>query len=113
MKRLNSSRTLDGLHAQGICRDELLYYTIHAFQLEILEEISSICYTEDRYDVPISLLCRAVSKYLQTLFLQQGSKSLSLENLLVGKSRKEASRMFFETLVFSTYLIPLLNLMWQ
>ncbi|XP_057784471.1 sister chromatid cohesion 1 protein 4-like [Salvia miltiorrhiza] len=48
---------------------------------------------------------RAVSKYLQTLFVkeaEQGRKSLTLEHLLVGKSRKEASRMFFETLVLKT-----------
>lgn len=53
-------------------------------------------------DVLISFYCRAVSKYLQTLFVkeaEQGRRSLNLEHLLVGKSRKEASRMFFETLV--------------
>ncbi|KAJ8753075.1 hypothetical protein K2173_011843 [Erythroxylum novogranatense] len=48
---------------------------------------------------------RAVAKYLQTLFDNesgQGRKVLSVDNLLVGKSRKEASRMFFETLVLKT-----------
>ncbi|XP_020551224.1 sister chromatid cohesion 1 protein 4 isoform X2 [Sesamum indicum] len=48
---------------------------------------------------------RAVSKYLQTLFVKEaehGSKSLSMNNLLSGKSRKEASRMFFEALVLKT-----------
>lgn len=48
---------------------------------------------------------RAVSKYLQTLFGReavQGKKVLALDNLLVGKTRKEASRMFFETLVLKT-----------
>ncbi|KAK4436089.1 Sister chromatid cohesion 1 protein 4 [Sesamum alatum] len=48
---------------------------------------------------------RAVSKYLQTLFIKDadhGSKSLSMDNLLTGKSRKEASRMFFEALVLKT-----------
>ncbi|KAH6821698.1 sister chromatid cohesion 1 protein 4 [Perilla frutescens var. hirtella] len=48
---------------------------------------------------------RAVSKYLQTVFVkeaEQGRKSLPLESLLIGKSRKEASRMFFETLVLKT-----------
>ncbi|KAL0403395.1 UNVERIFIED_CONTAM: Sister chromatid cohesion 1 protein 4 [Sesamum radiatum] len=48
---------------------------------------------------------RAVSKYLQTLFVKEaerGSKSLSMNNLLTGKSRKEASRMFFEALVLKT-----------
>lgn len=47
-------------------------------------------------------LCRAVSKYLQTLFIKEserGRTSLSMDSLLVGKTRKEASRMFFETLV--------------
>ncbi|KAG8390707.1 hypothetical protein BUALT_Bualt01G0111500 [Buddleja alternifolia] len=48
---------------------------------------------------------RAVSKYLQTLFVREaesGQKSLSMDNLLNGKSRKEASRMFFEALVLKT-----------
>ncbi|XP_006353248.1 sister chromatid cohesion 1 protein 4 isoform X1 [Solanum tuberosum] len=48
---------------------------------------------------------RAVSKYLQTLFIKEserGRTSLSMESLLVGKTRKEASRMFFETLVLKT-----------
>ncbi|XP_009773589.1 sister chromatid cohesion 1 protein 4 isoform X1 [Nicotiana sylvestris] len=48
---------------------------------------------------------RAVSKYLQTLFIKEserGRKSLSMDGLLVGKTRKEASRMFFETLVLKT-----------
>jgi cohesin complex subunit SCC1 len=45
---------------------------------------------------------RAVSKYLQTLFEKEavhGRKVLAMDNLLAGKTRKEASRMFFETLV--------------
>ncbi|KAL2526255.1 Sister chromatid cohesion 1 protein 4 [Abeliophyllum distichum] len=48
---------------------------------------------------------RAVSKYLQTLFEKEaecGRKSLSMDNLLIGKTRKEASRMFFEALVLKT-----------
>ncbi|XP_010312619.1 sister chromatid cohesion 1 protein 4 isoform X1 [Solanum lycopersicum] len=48
---------------------------------------------------------RAVSKYLQTLFIKEserGRTSLSMDSLLVGKTRKEASRMFFETLVLKT-----------
>ncbi|KAI3459095.1 hypothetical protein Pfo_015758 [Paulownia fortunei] len=48
---------------------------------------------------------RAVSKYLQAAFVKEaecGGKSLSMDNLLIGKSRKEASRMFFETLVLKT-----------
>ncbi|KAF9597209.1 hypothetical protein IFM89_016350 [Coptis chinensis] len=45
---------------------------------------------------------RGVAKYLQTLFDTEsghGGKVLSMDNLLSGKTRKEASRMFFETLV--------------
>lgn len=45
---------------------------------------------------------RAVANYLQVLFEKesdQPKKVISLESLLVGKTRKEASRMFFETLV--------------
>lgn len=48
---------------------------------------------------------RAVANYLQVLFEkegQHGKKDISLESLLAGKSRKEASRMFFETLVLKT-----------
>ncbi|KAF9612808.1 hypothetical protein IFM89_004218 [Coptis chinensis] len=42
-----------------------------------------------------------VAKYLQTLFDTEsghGRKVLSMDNLLSGKTRMEASRMFFETL---------------
>ncbi|KAL9267489.1 Sister chromatid cohesion 1 protein 4-like protein [Drosera capensis] len=48
---------------------------------------------------------RAVANYLQILFhkeAQQGRTAIQLDNLLAGKSRKEASRMFFETLVLKT-----------
>ncbi|KAL4193721.1 hypothetical protein AMTRI_Chr06g200880 [Amborella trichopoda] len=55
---------------------------------------------------------RAVARYLQILFDDRGSHSnkagrgapqkVGLDRLLVGKSRKEASRMFFETLVLKT-----------
>ncbi|PON55409.1 Rad21/Rec8-like protein [Parasponia andersonii] len=48
---------------------------------------------------------RAVAKYLQTLFdkePQNGKRPLPMDNLLTGKTRKEASRMFFETLVLKT-----------
>ncbi|XP_022893062.1 sister chromatid cohesion 1 protein 4-like [Olea europaea var. sylvestris] len=48
---------------------------------------------------------RAVSKYLQVLFEEEadyGRKSLSMDNMLTGKTRKEASRMFFEALVLKT-----------
>ncbi|CAA3019601.1 sister chromatid cohesion 1 4-like isoform X1 [Olea europaea subsp. europaea] len=48
---------------------------------------------------------RAVSNYLQTLFVKEadsGRKSLSMDSLLIGKTRKEASRMFFEALVLKT-----------
>ncbi|GAB2287120.1 hypothetical protein Dimus_021506 [Dionaea muscipula] len=52
-----------------------------------------------------SARCRAVANYLQVLFrkeARQGREVVHLDNLLVGKSRKEASRMFFETLVLKT-----------
>ncbi|CAJ1824106.1 unnamed protein product [Sphenostylis stenocarpa] len=48
---------------------------------------------------------RAVAKYLQAVFDKEdlhGRKELHLDNLLVGKTKKEASRMFFETLVLKT-----------
>ncbi|KAF7116105.1 hypothetical protein RHSIM_RhsimUnG0038200 [Rhododendron simsii] len=47
----------------------------------------------------------AVAKYLQLLFekeAEHGRKVLPMDNLLVGKTRKEASRMFFEALVLKT-----------
>jgi len=43
-----------------------------------------------------------VAKYLQTLFdkeTENGKNVLVADKLLAGKTRKEASRMFFETLV--------------
>ncbi|KAK7340400.1 hypothetical protein VNO77_21102 [Canavalia gladiata] len=48
---------------------------------------------------------RNVAKYLQTLFDKEdlhGRQNLHLDNILAGKTRKEASRMFFETLVLKT-----------
>uniref|UniRef100_A0A2P2MQ58 Uncharacterized protein MANES_S013200 n=1 Tax=Rhizophora mucronata TaxID=61149 RepID=A0A2P2MQ58_RHIMU len=48
---------------------------------------------------------RAVAKYLQTLLDSEGGhgrKVLSMDNLLADKTCKEASRMFFETLVLKT-----------
>ncbi|XP_021289042.1 sister chromatid cohesion 1 protein 4 isoform X2 [Herrania umbratica] len=48
---------------------------------------------------------RAVAKYLQNLFEDEavhGRKVLSMDSLLDRKTRKEASRMFFETLVLKT-----------
>ncbi|KAL9233533.1 hypothetical protein vseg_008517 [Gypsophila vaccaria] len=48
---------------------------------------------------------RAVANYLQVLFVKethQPQKIIPLQNLLAGKTRKEASRMFFETLVLKT-----------
>ncbi|KAJ6718168.1 hypothetical protein OIU79_006150 [Salix purpurea] len=50
---------------------------------------------------------RAVAKYLQTIFDNEGGnarKVISVDNLLAGKTRKEASRMFFETLVCVSHL---------
>ncbi|CAN6974875.1 unnamed protein product [Brassica oleracea var. botrytis] len=48
---------------------------------------------------------RAVAKYLQTIFDKEAEKGKSVvvaDKLLAGKTRKEASRMFFETLVLKT-----------
>ncbi|KAK4745738.1 hypothetical protein SAY87_012050 [Trapa incisa] len=48
---------------------------------------------------------RSVAKYLQTLFdrgAMQGKPSLPMDSLLTGKTCKEASRMFFESLVLKT-----------
>ncbi|CAM8922975.1 unnamed protein product [Rhodiola kirilowii] len=48
---------------------------------------------------------RAVGKYLQIMFdkeAEHGNNVIPMDNLLSGKSRREASRMFFETLVLKT-----------
>nr|CAD1832196.1 unnamed protein product [Ananas comosus var. bracteatus] len=48
---------------------------------------------------------RGVARYLKTLFDEEtgrGRKSVAMDHLLSGKTRKEASRMFFETLVLKT-----------
>ncbi|CAN7067979.1 unnamed protein product [Brassica rapa subsp. trilocularis] len=48
---------------------------------------------------------RAVAKYLQTIFdkeAKNGKNVIVADKLLAGKTRKEASRMFFETLVLKT-----------
>jgi hypothetical protein len=45
---------------------------------------------------------RGVARYLKTLFDEDsglGRKSVAIDHLVRGKTRKEASRMFFETLV--------------
>nr|CDM85313.1 unnamed protein product [Triticum aestivum] len=48
---------------------------------------------------------KGVARYLKTLFDEEsgrGRKNVVIDHLVNGKSRKEASRMFFETLVLST-----------
>lgn len=48
---------------------------------------------------------RAVAKYFQTLFHKEAvhaKRGLAMETLLAGKTRKEASRLFFESLVLKT-----------
>ncbi|ONK72378.1 uncharacterized protein A4U43_C04F18790 [Asparagus officinalis] len=48
---------------------------------------------------------RGVARYLKNIFDQEsgrGRKSVAIDHLLAGKTRKEASRMFFETLVLKT-----------
>ncbi|KAF8053767.1 hypothetical protein N665_1375s0005 [Sinapis alba] len=48
---------------------------------------------------------RAVAKYLQTIFDKEAQNEKNVvvaDKLLAGKTRKEASRMFFETLVLKT-----------
>ncbi|KAI6684322.1 hypothetical protein NL676_030235 [Syzygium grande] len=48
---------------------------------------------------------RAVANYFQTLFRQEvahAKRGLVMENLLARKTRKEASRLFFESLVLKT-----------
>ncbi|XP_044342480.1 uncharacterized protein [Triticum aestivum] len=48
---------------------------------------------------------KGVARYLKTLFDEEsgrGRKNVVIDHLVHGKSRKEASRMFFETLVLST-----------
>lgn len=45
---------------------------------------------------------RGVARYLKNLFEGESGrvrKSLAMDHIVAGRSRKEASRMFFETLV--------------
>ncbi|KAI4342859.1 hypothetical protein MLD38_027427 [Melastoma candidum] len=55
-----------------------------------------------------SVRTRGVAKYLQSLFQKerlpeiQGRKVVVVDNLVAGKTRKEASRLFFESLVLKT-----------
>ncbi|PKA54729.1 Sister chromatid cohesion 1 protein 3 [Apostasia shenzhenica] len=52
-----------------------------------------------------SVRSRGVARYLKILFDEEsghGIKDVSVDRLLAGKTRKEASRMFFETLVLKT-----------
>lgn len=58
----------------------------------------------DLLKIICSLSCahRAVANYFQTLFRQEvahAKRGLVMENLLARKTRKEASRLFFESLV--------------
>uniref|UniRef100_A0A453G5E7 Rad21/Rec8-like protein N-terminal domain-containing protein n=1 Tax=Aegilops tauschii subsp. strangulata TaxID=200361 RepID=A0A453G5E7_AEGTS len=49
---------------------------------------------------------KGVARYLKTLFDEEsgrGRKNVVIDHLVHGKSRKEASRMFFETLCISTH----------
>lgn len=52
-------------------------------------------------------LFRGVARYLKTLFDEEsgpGRKRVAIDHLVRGKTRKEASRMFFETLVCQFFL---------
>ncbi|KAL0905202.1 hypothetical protein M5K25_027390 [Dendrobium thyrsiflorum] len=52
-----------------------------------------------------SVRTRGVAKYLKNLFYEEsvrGRKTVAVDRLLFGKTRKEASRMFFETLVLKS-----------
>ncbi|THF95874.1 hypothetical protein TEA_024382 [Camellia sinensis var. sinensis] len=92
-------------------------YTIDGHDTGFLNVDDDDAAEEDDHDVPSaeqtsflensgwSSRTRAVAKYLQVLFdkeAEHGRKVLSMDNLLVGKTRKEASRMFFEALVLKT-----------
>lgn len=59
------------------------------------------------------ILYRAVARYLRSLFDNEsgrGMKMVPVDNLLAGKTRKEASRMFFETLVCPSFFFNLIYL---
>ncbi|XP_020580103.1 uncharacterized protein LOC110024393 isoform X2 [Phalaenopsis equestris] len=52
-----------------------------------------------------SVRTRGVAKYLKNLFYEEsvlGKKTVAVDRLLFGKTRKEASRLFFETLVLKS-----------
>jgi hypothetical protein len=55
-----------------------------------------------RFDGLYAQLFRGVARYLKALFDDESGlerKSVAIDHLVRGKTRKEASRMFFETLV--------------
>jgi cohesin complex subunit SCC1 len=55
-----------------------------------------------RFDGLSARLFRGVARYLKALFDDESGlerKSVAIDHLVRGKTRKEASRMFFETLV--------------
>ncbi|KAK4795097.1 hypothetical protein SAY86_013091 [Trapa natans] len=75
---------------------------------EVYEDNEHLSDAEDSRDLDNSgwsSRTRAVAKYLQTLFDKEavrGKSNLPMNSLLAGKTRKEASRMFFESLVLKT-----------
>ncbi|XP_065010404.1 sister chromatid cohesion 1 protein 4-like isoform X1 [Musa acuminata AAA Group] len=90
--------------------------TIDGNDTEFLNVDDEIDYHEGDDDVPNaeggslensgwSSRTRGVARYLKILFDEEfgrGRKSVAMDQLIAGKTRKEASRMFFETLVLKT-----------
>lgn len=77
--------TVAGLLALGTVEQSFLSSLLHRLTITLVD-----------------FLCRGVAKYLKTLFDEEsglGRKRVAIDHLLNGKTRKEASRMFFETLV--------------
>ncbi|RWR83915.1 Rad21/Rec8-like protein [Cinnamomum micranthum f. kanehirae] len=77
-------------------------------EAELMEEDDNIPTGEEDRSIENSgwsTRTRAVARYLRSLFDNEtgrGVKMVHMDNLLIGKTRKEASRMFFETLVLKT-----------
>ncbi|KAJ8478105.1 hypothetical protein OPV22_021832 [Ensete ventricosum] len=90
--------------------------TIDGNDTEFLNVDEELDYHEGDDDVPNaegaslqnngwSSRTRGVARYLKILFDEEfgrGRKSVAMDQLIAGKTRKEASRMFFETLVLKT-----------
>lgn len=89
--------------------DDMDYYEVNDFEDDTSDDGHASSIQENS---GWSTRTRNVGRYLKTIFEgmenvsrsseEQGLKNLGLDRLLIGKTKKEAARMFFETLVLTT-----------